>query len=277
MGFGCGVCRNLADSPPLAVRVMDEKLVAGFNAVVLEAGSADALVGWLKEHGYAFSPEVEAWAKPYVEAGWKITALKVAKSSDGPERKTVAASSLRLSFKTDRPLFPYREPNPKSRAAALNAQHRLLRIYFVGEARYRGELTSEAGWTGQVAWANKINSTDRKNLLRLLKLPENTGPAEWWLTEFEDNWPYAVAPADLYFSRDTNQVPVKRPPIVVHVSLPWPSDVMAYALVAAVVLPPLVRRVRRRANSPPFDPPTTPMRLPSTESRVFSQSIPFLR
>ena len=49
--------------------------------------SADALVGWLKDNGYAFSPEVEAWAKPYVEAGWKITALKVAKAEGRQDRQ----------------------------------------------------------------------------------------------------------------------------------------------------------------------------------------------
>src|SRR5262245_8959342 len=84
-GIGCshsaeGLALSAAGrmSPP-PVRVLDEKLVAGFNAVVLEADSADALTGWLKKHGYTYSPEVAAWARPYVEAGWKITALKVAK------------------------------------------------------------------------------------------------------------------------------------------------------------------------------------------------------
>ena len=52
-----------------------EKLVAGFDAVVLQAGSANALVSWLNEHGYAFSPEVEAWAKPYVIAGAAVAVV----------------------------------------------------------------------------------------------------------------------------------------------------------------------------------------------------------
>src|SRR5205823_2419398 len=106
-GMGCG-CSSSSKSrapglaAPEAVVVLDEKLVAGFNAVVLQAESAGALVGWLKDNGYAFSPEVQAWAKPYVEAGWKITALKVAKDEQGKEKKSVTASALRLTFKTDR-------------------------------------------------------------------------------------------------------------------------------------------------------------------------------
>ncbi len=215
---------------------------------MLEAGSAKELVGWLRDHGYAFSPEVEVWAKPYVEANWKITALRVAKDKERKQDETVAASSLRLSFKTDAPLFPYREPDPERSAAALGARHRLLRIYFLADARYRGELTKEVPWTGKVAWANRIGPEDRKQLLEKLKLPETTGPAEWWLTEFEDDWPYRAAPADVAFSRDADQAPVKRPPVVEYVVLPIPTDLTPYAIVAVLAAPPLWRRFRRGRN-----------------------------
>jgi hypothetical protein len=245
-GMGCG-CSKKEEVPGGAppVRVLEEKDVAGFKAVVLEARSASALVGWLKDHGYAFSPEVEAWAKPYVAGGWKITALKVAKNAEGKQTKSVSAAALRMSFKTDRPLFPYREPDSKSAAETLGARSRLLRIYFLAEARYGGELTREVAWTGKVAWANKLSAVERKKTLELLQLPETTGPAEWWLTEFEDPWPYQPAPADVYFARSPTQETVKRDPIIEYVSSPWPTDVMSYALVAVVVLPPLLQRLRR--------------------------------
>jgi hypothetical protein len=234
-----------AAAPPDAVRVLEEKVVAGFNAAVLEADSAAALVGWLKKNGYAFSPEIEAWAKPYVEGRWKITALKVARGPDGKQDQKVAAAALRITFKTDRPLFPYREPDYKSAVDALNARSRLLRIYFLADARYQGELTKETPWTGKVAWAGKLRAADRKKVLELLKLPEGTGPADWWLTEFEDEWPYRVAPADVYFSRDPDQAEVRRPPIIEYVFSPWQVDVAVYALAVAMVLPPLLRRARR--------------------------------
>jgi hypothetical protein len=247
-GVGCGCSKsNVAVGVARdEVRVLDEKLVAGFQAVVLEATSADALVRWLREHGYAFSRAVEAWARPYVEGGWKITALRVAKEKDGLSTQTVAASSLRLSFKTDRPLFPYREPDYQGQTAALGASHRLLRIYFVSDARYQGALTREVPWTGQVAWANQLSAADRGKILDMLKLPGTTGPSQWWLTEFEDHWPYKVAPADLYFARATDQAPVKRPPIVEYVRASWPTDVTVYATAAVLVVPPLWRRARGR-------------------------------
>jgi hypothetical protein len=231
------------------VRVLEEKVVAGFKATVLEADSTDALVNWLKENGYAFSPEVKAWAKPYVEGGWKMTALKVVRPKEGEANKSLTAASLRLSFKTDRPLFPYREPDPTASADKLGAKERLLRIYFISDKRYQGELTKETPWTGSAAWAGAVSAEDRKMALELLKLPETTGPAEWHLTEFEDNWPYRAAPADVYFSVSTNQSDVRRPPIIEYTSSTWPTDVMACALAAVLFVPPVLRRVRRHNKS----------------------------
>ncbi len=253
--FSCGCGATMPSSERLAappeVRVLQEKLVAGFNAVVLEADTADVLVTWLKQNGYAYSPEVAAWAKPYVDQGWKFTALKVAKGKDEKDQKTVAAGALRISFHTERPLFPYREPDPKKSAAELGATQRLLRIYFIAEARYKGEVKGELWSKKKVAWANRLKAADRQKILELLKLPENTGPAEWWLTEFEDNWPYEAAPADVYFSRDADQSTVKRPTNFEYVAAPAPRDLTVYAVAAALVLPPLARRLRRRRSADP--------------------------
>jgi hypothetical protein len=252
-GVGCG-CESkstmaVRGQAAPAVRVLEEKTVAGFRATVLEADTADVLVKWLKENGYAFSPEVQAWAAPYVGAGWKFTALKVARRPDGPKEQAVTAAALRLSFRTDRPLFPYREPDPRQAAAALGARQRLLRIYFLAEARYRGELTPESPWTGKVAWAGPLGAPDRGKVLELLRLPDSTGPAAWWLTEFEDDWPYRAAPADVTFARDADQGTVKRPPVIEYVAARYPTDATAYALAAALVLVPLLSRCRR--ISPP--------------------------
>jgi hypothetical protein len=254
-GCGCSTTKSKAareDQGEPQVKVLQEKLVAGFHATVLEAKSATALTEWLKENGYAFSPEIEAWAKPYVDDGCKFTALKVAKDTDAKDAKDskgVTASALRISFKTDRPLFPYREPDTKSAADALGAKRRLLRIYFLAEARYDGELTKENPWTGKPAWSGKVSASDRKQVLAQLKLPETTGPAEWWLTEFEDEWPYKVAPADVYFSRSAGQDILKREPIIRYVSASYPTDGAAYALIAVAIIMPLWTRLRRRRAS----------------------------
>jgi hypothetical protein len=240
--FCCG--EEPATKSVATVRVLADKLVAGLQAVVLETKSSDALVHWLKEHGYAFSPEVEAWAKPYVEAGWKITALRVAKGKELGDQR-IAASALRMSFRTERPLFPYREPDPRKSAQTLAAQHRLLRIYFLAEARYGGELSNGMPWSGKVAWANKLTVEQRARALGLLKIPENKKQAECWLTEFEDEWSYKGAPADVDFLRAPNQDTIVREPIIEYVSSPWPTDPTAYAIVGLIFLNPFLRRLRR--------------------------------
>jgi hypothetical protein len=249
-GMGCGCVgakkSGMDKEEPPGVRVLEEKIVAGFKAAVLEATSAEALVNWLAQNKYSYSPEVAAWAKPYIDRQWKFTALKVAREAAREQRKDVEAPALRMTFKTDRPLFPYREPDYGNDTKSVGASHRLLRIYFLAEARYQGEFEKgEEKWTGKVAWANPLSAADRQKVLELLKLPANTGPAEWFLTEFEDEWPYRVAPADVYFSRSAVQDTLKRPPIIVYVSAPYPTDVTVYALAAAMVVPLLLRRLSR--------------------------------
>lgn len=247
---GCGCTRGLSKSSAVApapqVTVLEEKTVAGFQASVLDAKSAKDLVAWLKDHGYAFSPEVEAWAKPYVDGGWKITALRVAKDPAIREQAKVAAASLRLSFKTEQPLFPYREPESAAAAGALGATDRLLRIYFIGDARYAGALSTPGAWTGQAVWSNKLDAGARRRALELLKLPDTTGPAAWWLTEFEDHWPYKVAPSDLTFAKAPDQTTLAREPVIEYTLAPTRGmDGTPWALAGAFAI---VLRSRRRAR-----------------------------
>lgn len=225
-----GVAKSIADPQ---VQVLDKKRVAGFDAVVLEAKSALALVDWLKAHDYAFSAEAQEWAKPYIAEGWKITALKVAKTD--PTQPTVAAGALRMSFKTEKPLFPYREPNPETAAKELDAKRRLLRIYFLADTRYAGTLSNATPWSGTTAWAGELTPVKRTEILEQLKLPVTSGPEALWLTEFEDNWAYKAAPGDVHFSQAADQSTVKRDPIIRYVSNTQPGEVAFFAVACLAV------------------------------------------
>lgn len=258
---GCNLgCAMLPESKSVAgaapeVRVLEEKLVAGFNAVVLEADDADVLVAWLKDHEFNYSPAIADWARPYIEQKWKITALKVAKADEPngepKQEQTVRAGALRLSFDTDRPLFPYREPDysrltagDEARQQELASRDRLLRIYFVANARYQGNLTPDQPWTGRAVWAGKLSNEQRTQLLGQLQLPATSGPAEFYLTEFEDRWPYKVAPADLYFDEATQQDDLRRPDV--YVGRDTGSDVLLGSLVLLAFAPLFWRRGRSR-------------------------------
>ena len=211
-GSGCGCAiKSAARVTASSVRVIEEKRVAGFDATVLTADSSADLTEWLQDHGYVFSPQVAAWAQPYLGGAWHFTALKVAKTGAVQDIK---AGALRLTFQTERPLFPYREPESAAAAKQLGTSDRLLRIYFIAEGRYRAEVAGRE-WSAGVAWSGDI-SHYRTALLQDLKLPASTGPANWWLTEFEDRWPYGKAAGDVYFVRNSNQKTKSRPDITSH-------------------------------------------------------------
>ena len=123
-------CTSSLHEPREPVRVLARQHVAGFDAAVLEADDAKALVTWLGQNGFAVSNEVPEWVKPYVDAHWKVTAFKfAARDAD------VTTSAIRMSFRSEAgPLFPFRVP-PSQRT-----RDSRLRIYFVGDARVDGRL-----------------------------------------------------------------------------------------------------------------------------------------
>ena len=241
-GFSIG-CAAMPEARPLreGVRVIEEKTVAGYDTVVLAADSGKALTEWLKEHEYAYTPEVAAWAQPYLDQKWFMTAMKIAKPAAGKEKPALAASALRISFKTDRPLFPYREPDSRRDAEKLGMKDRVLRIYFIAEARYEARFSTGAAWTGNLKWSRPLSNDQRKQLLTDLKLDQNTGPSKFWLSEFVDHWPYGVAPGDVYFSRAESQQQVE------YRASPRGIDPVFPGTVALGLILPWVRR-RQRAR-----------------------------
>jgi hypothetical protein len=260
-GCGCGLAPKSAaghaDMAPQAVDVLETKRVAGYAAAVLQADDADALAKWLKDHGYESSPALTEWLAPYVKAKWKISAFKIARS-DPPQSDTgktspgqVSTAALRMTFHTERPFYPYREPSvvPPVLSGPTPWPQRLLRVYFLSDERVKGTLGDGGRPWGEVAraravWSGVVVDSDRERLLGELKLPKATPPASWRLTEFEDRSAPRPGSDDVYFSRDEDQTPIERPPIVQYVGGPMPACVMCYALVLYMIVPRLLRRRR---------------------------------
>jgi len=208
--IGCASMVKTVDSAYAAdslITILERKQVAGFDAVVLKAGSSDALITWLEANGYVHSAAVASWAEPYIEKDWPFTALKVSEASKEPAEETatadqaavkVSASALRLSFKTDTPLFPYREGYDENAIKNLKPTPRNLDIYFIADKPYMGTFDDQREWNATTRWSNKITK-HKSDLLKELKLPKDTGPKRWWLTKMRHNWPYAAAASDVYF------------------------------------------------------------------------------
>lgn len=227
---GCGDGKVRSDAPK--VTVLEEKRVAGYDAAILEADDAGALANWLKEHGYDFAPNLKDWAAHYIQAGWKFTAFKIAK--DAPEEERVGSSAVRMSFQTEKPFFPYREP--EASAAEQASASRLLRVFFLGDTKASGTLGEQGkDWPGKVVWANQLGATDQQNVLKQLKLPGTAPGGTWWLTEFEDWSSPRPGTADVYFATAADQQPVARPPHIQYVSRSVPDCVACYALALALL------------------------------------------
>lgn len=202
--LGCSVAPQAV--PLQVITVIEEKRVAGYDATVLTASSGDDLVNWLKQNGYAYSPAVADWAKPYLGGSWHFTALKLAKQTSDQDLK---ATALRITFKTDRPLFPYREPDSRQASNELDAQRRLLRIYFIADTQYVGKINGSEPWSRKTKWSGDI-TRHRTSLLGKLNLPPDSTSTKWWLTEFEDAWAYEKAAGDVFFSPAEKQKKITR-------------------------------------------------------------------
>lgn len=189
----------LTAAAPPRVTVLETATVAGLDAAVLAANDAQALNRWLRDHGYASSPELAEWFKPYIAAKWIVTAFKISKGASRAER--AVTSAVRMSFKTERPFFPYREPATKGSAP------RALEVYFLSGERVEGQIGTVArSWPGLTLWAKPLSESDRKELLERVKLPANALPATAWLTRFLDSSSPRPGTDDLYFSRTKDQL-----------------------------------------------------------------------
>jgi hypothetical protein len=242
VGFPLGCAAQApARSLSFGVTVVEEKRVAGFDATVLTARTGEDLVQWLKSHGYAYSPAVAEWAKPYLGGSWHFTALKVAKDPGSTAPHALKAAALRISFRTDQPLFPYREPDSAKSSLTLGAKKRLLRLYFIAETQYEGKIAGKKRWSGKTVWSGDISS-HRADLLTALQLPQATGPSRWWLTKIDDQWPYEQAAGDVYFAPAARESNVS----ISAASSHTPVDVTGFALVAAFSWTLWAKRNRKR-------------------------------
>ena len=107
-----------------SVRVLERSVIAGMDVAVLDASDPNALLNWLKANHFDPRPGLLDWSKKYIEDHWIFTAFKYMRPSGkgGASEKwmrdetadghlpNLQSKTIRLSFKTDQPMYPYREP-----------------------------------------------------------------------------------------------------------------------------------------------------------------------
>ncbi len=221
-----------------AVQVLAAQTVAGYDAVVLEASSPEALSQWLGSHGYASSPSLTRWLTPYVANHWKITAFRV-QAPDRNNPAPPATSPVRMTFATDRPFYPYREPEEQQRPRA--GSSRSLRVHVLSSSPMEGTVGTSGAWPGAVRFrSNPANLAARVGALAGVQLASGV-----WLSTFDDLSSPRPGTDEVFFSSVSEQRRFTPPPIVrVHRdTIPIMLDWIAAVIVVVVVI---VRRVRKK-------------------------------
>ena len=99
--------------PPLSrsrlVETLKSEQVGIYDVTVIRGDSAEAIVAWLTENGFAFGNEDEAVFADYVARNWCFVAAKVRTDEAIKEERIAAegmAAPLVLTFPTDKPVYP---------------------------------------------------------------------------------------------------------------------------------------------------------------------------
>lgn len=191
-GLGGGRLRGLSEG---SVAVVEQLRVAGMQATVLEATSATALDAWLGEHGYPSSPELATWLGPYVAQHWYVTAFRVDPGEHAG--RAFGTRAVRMSFTTDRPFFPYSEPQ------VTGARPRPFRVSVVAPHRMDAQLDG-APWRVRAGYAGHPL---RLRPIVLSILPTGAAMENAWLTTFDERRS-SRGTSDLVFVQAASDTPV---------------------------------------------------------------------
>jgi hypothetical protein len=197
------------------VEVLGGGRVGDLEYVILKADEAGKLKTWLQEHSYETRPDLETWVEPYLKQGWVLTAFQMVKPEERKAAAGLTGQAVRMSFKTDKPFYPYKEPEGQREQGAYKPG-RLLRVFYVGTKRVEGKLEDgKKAWPGQAVWSAPVGEKREK----LAEASKGKGeavsvPEGAWLTEFEDRSSPRPGTSDLYFSASADQSQLKRPPVV---------------------------------------------------------------
>ncbi len=203
-------------APRGGVEILQTASVAGYDATTLKANDPAALNRWLAKNGFIAKPDFADWLKPYVRKGWVVTAFKISKPNGA--RDAFSSSLVRMSFKTDKPFFPYREPSSQREGGAKSTP-RSLRVLFIGDKRMEGVIgeSTPQEWPGKANWSDDLllhlEAAQAKNLSQALGLPQKEWPAAMHLTSFEDYSSPRPGFDDVYFQPSKEQSDILPPPI----------------------------------------------------------------
>ncbi len=100
---------NIRQLGGATAEVIKTEQVGIYDVTVIRGDSAEAIVGWLTENGFAFGNEDKAVFADYVARNWCFVTAKV-RTDEAIEENRIAAEGMAaplvLTFATDKPVYP---------------------------------------------------------------------------------------------------------------------------------------------------------------------------
>lgn len=134
-----------------AVTVVKQQEVAGMDASVIRSTDAKALQKWLNTNGYEVPKSALSWIDHYVKKNWEFVAFKIKSSTDKDEKIKIASPLVRISFKTLRPFYPYREPDYRK-----PVKGRELSLFVIAPYPVTGAYESKKEWNTKHDFSNEF-------------------------------------------------------------------------------------------------------------------------
>jgi hypothetical protein len=138
LGTGNGHSKGMGEGAPggaaPAVQVLSVQRVGKFKAYVLAANDAAALDKWLADNQFQAPPDAKKWLAHYVRLHFYYVAFRYDPPKADPKKggREMASETVRISFKTPHPYYPYLEPTGARRLPS-----RLLQIWMISRESMR--------------------------------------------------------------------------------------------------------------------------------------------
>lgn len=160
------------------VVVLQSQRVGDYVATVIEGTQASGVTDWLMKNGYSARKSLIPWIDHYVKKKWKFAAFKFVGNPGKHE-----TASIRLSFKSPFPYYPYKAPQddwPKDMVKPMT-------VFFLSDKVYRAKyLGTTLDWEGSLDWKGRVHDVDREALSILFKIPDATFPRSAVLSTFHN-------------------------------------------------------------------------------------------
>ncbi len=180
-GMGCAAEDAATGAASLdSVEVLDVIDLGDYTATILKATNGQAMLDWLRKNAFKTRPAMTDWLDHYAKKNWVFTALKY----KGAKDKEIRTKTIRISFNTDKPHYPYKMPAdtwPQGHARPL---HLFVITNGPAIADYEDDRDK---WEASLEWDKPLNEDEINKVATDLNLPAAELPRNSHLTVFRNS------------------------------------------------------------------------------------------